>query len=489
MATGKDPQVRVPGKGPAPVPVPVPGTGDLPVLPGPHSPSHDAASRLRAAYEQDRRPSVGTRRRWLNAIDAALRDRREEFFAAERADLNKPEVETLMTEIRLCRDEARFMARRVGRWMRPRRVRASLLTFPSRQRIVPEPRGVVLVIGTWNYPIRLTVGPVLAALAAGNRVVLKPSERAPATSSALKALFAAAVGDDVVTVAEGGRETAESLLAEPFDMIFYTGGEAGGRAVMQAATRRLTPVVLELGGKSPCIVHESANVAAAARRIAWGKFLNAGQTCLAPDFVCVHASVYDAFVRELEAAVRRSFPSHDVLARDSARVVGAAEFDRLEALVTPGAIRVGAPDRERLVVPPTLIPGAGWDHPAMQHEIFGPVLPILRYDDRAALVRTLESRPTPLAVYVFAEDRRAIEWFAAATTSGAFVANDTIRHLANFRLPFGGRGASGFGRYAGYFGFETFSHMRPEVVRATWFTAFDLAPPYGKLAKRLLRWM
>lgn len=446
-------------------------------------------SRLRAAFERDRRPSAKARRAALDAISRALHERRDALCAAGRADLNKPEVETLLTEVHICRDEARFIRRRVAGWMRPRQVGGSLLTFPSRQRIVPEPRGVVLILGTWNYPILLTVAPVLAALAAGNRVVLKPSERAPATAAVLRELFAAAVGDDMVTVVEGGRNVAEALLAQPLDLIFFTGGRVTGRAVMQAAAAQVTPVVLELGGKSPCIVHQSANIQAAARRVVWGKFLNAGQTCLAPDFVCVHASVYDAFVNAMETAVRRSYPTQAVLERDSARLIGAAEFDRIEGLVTPGAVRVGTPDRARLISPPTLIPGATWDHPAMRDEIFGPVLPILRYDDPVALARELRSRPAPLAVYLFAEDRAAVEEFSAATASGAFVVNDTVRQLSNFRLPFGGVGASGFGRYAGYFGFETFSHMRPVVVRSSRFLFLDLSPPYGRLAKRLLRWL
>jgi aldehyde dehydrogenase (NAD+) len=447
-------------------------------------------ARLRAAQARDRVPSQIQRRKWLRAIAVALHDRRDALYAAARADLNKPEIETLLSEVWLCREEAGLMHGELGRWMRGDRVLPTWLTFPSRNRIVPEPRGVVLVLGPWNYPIRLAVAPVLAAIAAGNRVILKPSERAPATAAALKSFLADTVGDDVVTVVEGGRDVGQALLREAFDLIFFTGSASGGRAVLRAAADRATPVVLELGGKSPAIVHQTANIATAARRIAWGKCLNAGQTCVAPDFVCVHDSVHDAFVAELSDVLRRSYPDQDALTRDYSRMIGADDFDRIERLVPPqGATRFGTPDRERLISPPTIITGHGWDQPAMQEEVFGPVLPILRYGDTAALLHELRTRPSPLAVYLFAEGRDTAEAFRQATSSGAFVVNDVIRHLSNLRLPFGGVGGSGFGRYHGRYGFETFSHMRTVVERSSRLRLFDLAPPYREMAARLLRWL
>jgi aldehyde dehydrogenase (NAD+) len=456
--------------------------------------ARDLVERLRAAQARDGWPDAALRRRWLLAVARALHERRDALYAALRADLNKPEIESLFTEVRLCRDEAGFMARAVDRWMRQRRVRGNLLMFPSRAGIVPHPRGVVLVIGPWNLPVRLAVGPVLAALAAGNRVVLKPSERAPATSAALRDLFGSAVGDEVVAVAEGGRDVAEALLAQPFDLVFYTGGTAAGRAVYRAAAAQGIPAVLELGGKSPAVVHASARIGVAARRIAWGKFLNAGQTCVAPDFVCVHRSVFDEFARAVEAQVRRSFPDQATLERDCARMIGPDAFDRAEALVVgdgmkPRIVRIGTPDRARLISPPTLLLDAGWDHPAMQEEIFAPVLPVLRYEDDRALMVRLRELPSPLATYLFAEDGVAIGVYERGTHAGAFVVNDTVRHLSNLRLPFGGVGASGFGRYHGYHGFETFSHMRPVVERSSLASPFELAPPYGALAQRLLRWL
>ncbi|HVZ47880.1 MAG TPA: aldehyde dehydrogenase family protein [Gemmatimonadaceae bacterium] len=450
----------------------------------------EVVARLRDAQSREPHPSVATRVAWLRAIDEALGRQANALCAAERTDLNKPEVETQLTEISLCRAEARFLGRRLAGWARPRRVRSALLMFPSRSRVMPEPRGVVAVFGTWNYPILLCLRPVLAALAAGNRVVLKPSERAPATSRALRELLQAAVGDDVVAVVEGALPESQELLRQRFDLLFYTGGAGGGRAVMRAAAEQLTPVVLEMGGKSPAIVVPGADLRVTAERIAWGKFLNAGQTCVAPDFVCVPDGLHDAFVVELLSALRRFYPDAATLARDYSKVAGRDLFDRLSALAAaPGAVQVGEPDPARLTLPPTVIPRSGWDDPAMRDEIFGPVLPVVAYADLGELLATLRARPSPLAVYLFGGDAATIERVRTGTRSGAIMVNDTVRHLSNPRLPFGGVGASGFGRYHGWYGFETFSHFRPVVERPLWFRLFDLFPPYGAYAERVRRWL
>jgi aldehyde dehydrogenase (NAD+) len=445
-------------------------------------------ARLREARQRDPQPSVDVRVGWLTSLADEIQRRRDALCDAVRADLNKPEFETDLTEVNLCRDEARFAARHLAAWARPRRVGGSLLLFPARSALVPEPRGVVAVFGTWNYPIRLALGPVIAALAAGNRVLLKPSERAPHTGAALAELLRAAVGDDVVESVVGDVETAKAILRERFDLFFYTGGPGGARAVMRSAAEHLVPVVLEMGGKSPAIIHASANWAAAVERIAWGKFLNAGQTCVAPDYVCVPRDSHDRFVADLTATLQRFYPDGGTLARDYSRTIDAAHFDRLVALAeSPRTVSVGTRERERLLFPPTLLPGAGWRDPAMQEEVFGPVLPIVPYEDYRTLLATISARPSPLALYVFAEDVRAAELARVSTRSGAFMVNDTIRHLSNFNLPFGGVGESGFGRYHGWFGFETFSHFRPVVSRSSRFRMFDVHPPYGPFAERVRR--
>lgn len=458
-----------------------------------------AVRRLRAAQERTPVPAVAERVAWLAGVERALDERRDALFAALRADLNKPEIETLLSEVKLCRDEARLMRRKLPRWMRGERVTSNWLTFPAKTRLMPHPRGVVLVLGPWNYPVRLAVAPVLAALAAGNRVILKPSERAPETSRALRDLFAQTVGDDVVTVIEGGRDVAEALLDQLFDLVFFTGSTATGRAVQQRAAAQGAPLILELGGKSPAIVHPTANLQVAARRITWGKFLNAGQSCIAPDFVCVHETRHDAFVAALEVEMRAAYPDQASLQDGYSRIVAPADFDRLEALVAAGAsgapnggrppIRTGVPDRERLIVPPTVLPGVTRDHPAMRAEIFGPILPVLPYRDDQELMGWLRTMPAPLATYLFSDDRATGEVFERGTVSGAFVVNDVVRYLSNLRLPFGGVGASGFGRYHGWYGFEAFSHIRPVVTRRSWFSLFDLRPPYGEQGRHLLRWL
>jgi aldehyde dehydrogenase (NAD+) len=457
------------------------------VTPGP---PQEVVTRLRDAQARERIVPVAARCEALRRIRAELLARLPAIYAAARADLNKPEFETLMTEVNLCRDEARLMERKLPRWTRPRRVAPSWVTWPSRAQIVPEPRGVVLVIGTWNYPLRLTLGPVLAAIAAGNRVVVKPSERAPAMSGQLRELLAATVPPDLVTVVEGDHETAQALLREQFDLVFYTGGSAVGRLVMQAAAANGTPTVLELGGKSPCIVDATAKLDVAAKRIAWGKFLNAGQTCIAPDFVCVHESVRNQFLALLTAEIRRSYPSQAVLERDYSRMVSQREYERFRTMgARPDATRFGDLDESRLLVPPTLIPEVTWDDPVMQGELFGPVLPVVAYRDREEVTRRLADLPSPLTVYLFSESRESADYFRARTASGAFVVNDVIRHLSNLRLPFGGVGGSGFGAYHGRHGFEAFSHLRAEMQRSTRFSLFETSPPYGEFARRVMRWL
>ncbi|MBN1769961.1 MAG: aldehyde dehydrogenase family protein, partial [Deltaproteobacteria bacterium] len=388
-------------------------------------------------------------------------------------------------------DEATHAVRHLERWAAPRRAPTPWIHLPGSSRIEPEPRGAVLILGPWNYPVQLLLVPLVGALAAGNAVVLKPSEVAPRSSAACAALVRETFGEEEVAVFEGGAETAQALLERRFDYLFFTGGERVGRIVMQAAARHLTPLTLELGGKSPCLVDRSADPVRAARRIAWGKFFNAGQTCVAPDYVLVHRELRARLVAELCAAVWEFYGAEPRRSPDLARIVSERHTARLAALIPARPACGGEVVVEERYVAPTVVDGVGWDDPLMAEEIFGPLLPVLEYDDLDDAIRRVAARPQPLALYVFASDEGFVERALRGIASGGACVNDTMRHVTTQHLPLGGVGASGFGRYRGRAGFETFSHLR-SVMRRGW--SFDpglVFPPYRVPLARLralLRW-
>lgn len=327
--------------------------------------------------------------------------------------------------------------------------------------------------------------PLVDALAAGNTVMLKPSDYSRATSQVLEEIISECFEPDYVCTIQGGREENQSLLDEKFDYIFFTGSKAVGHVVMEKAAKYLTPLTLELGGKSPCIVDESANLALAARRIVFGKFLNAGQTCVAPDYVCVHASIHDDFIRLLTAEIRRQYPSPD----DIGKIINEKHFNRLKGLVDPSKVVYGGKaSAPTLQIEPTVLDDVSWDDPVMQEEIFGPLLPVLIYEDYPSLMKIIQSRPTPLAFYLFSRNNAHIADWKYALPFGGGCLNDTVVQLSNDRLPFGGMGASGMGQYHGKYGFETFSHTKGLLDKKEW---LDLPMRYNnensRLNSRLLR--
>jgi aldehyde dehydrogenase (NAD+) len=357
---------------------------------------------------------------------------------------------------------------------------------------VREPLGVALVIAPWNYPVHLLVLPMAAAIAAGNCVVGKPSELAPATSAALARLAASHLDPRAVAVVEGGATETQALLEERFDTIFYTGNAAVGRLVMEAAARHLTPVTLELGGKSPALVDAGADLEVAARRIAWGKFLNAGQTCVAPDYVLVHRAAEHELVDRLAAKIERFYGPDPRRSPDYARIVSDLHFDRLGALLSASSAHVavgGTSTRAQRYVAPTLLTGVDRDDPVMQDEIFGPVLPVVGVDGIDDAVRFVAGRPKPLALYVFSRSQRTVERVLAATSSGSVGVNCTVQQLAVPGLPFGGVGASGMGAYHGRHGYETFSHRRSVLAKPARPDPPVLYPPYGRVARWVLKRM
>jgi len=429
----------------------------------------------------------------LERLEAALQQRSDAVLSALAADLGKPAVEAfyelvaVQSELRLCR-------RRVQRWMAPQRVGVPLSLQPGQADVIQEPLGCVLIIGPWNYPFHLCLQPLVSALAAGNTAVLKPSEHAPATAALIAELIAAAFPDGTVQVVQGDGAVAEALLQERFDHIFFTGGERVGRLVMAAAARHLTPVTLELGGKSPAVVLGDADLTVTARRLVWGKTLNAGQTCIAPDYLLVQRPIAEALIAQMAQRIDQCFGADPLQSPDLARIVNQAQYARLSALLEGARQRGqilhgGQCDAEARRIAPTLIRVDSLDDPLMQEELFGPLLPVLAVDDLEQAIQRINQRPKPLALYLFTGDRRHQRTLLQRTSSGGVGLNDVVLQAGVPELPFGGVGASGMGAYHGKAGFDTFSHRRSVLRRPFRLDAPFRYPPYAgrlPLVRRLL---
>lgn len=426
------------------------------------------------------------RRERLLELRAAIEASEKPLLDALHADLRKNPHEAYAAEIGYTLGEIRHALRHLGRWIRPQRRRAPWLVWPATAEVRHVPLGVALIIGPWNYPLQLLLTPLVSAIAAGNTAVLKPSELAPHSSGVIAEMIRRCFQPEFAAVIEGGRETSEALLAEKFDKIFFTGGTAIGRQVMAAAARHLTPVTLELGGKSPCIVAADAPVETTARRIVWGKFMNAGQTCVAPDFVLAHRDVAARLVDAMKSALREFYGDDPQQSADYGRIINRRHFERLAALLDGG--RHDAAD---LYLAPTILQDVSWDSPVMKEEIFGPILPVMVYDEIDEVLRKLRDMPPPLALYLFTNDRAMTEKVLAGTRSGGVCVNDTISHIIGRDLPFGGVGDSGMGACHGRAGFECFSHQRAVMRRSSGMDPdFRYPPPKASLAmlKRMMRW-
>ncbi|MGG3840697.1 aldehyde dehydrogenase [Paenibacillus thiaminolyticus] len=434
-------------------------------------------------YREGRTRDVKERRAALIRLADRVRGMEQDITAALRQDLGKSASEAYMTEIGIVLEEARLAARRVSRWAKPRRAKTALTHLGSRGMIVPEPYGSALIIAPWNYPFQLALAPLIGAIAAGNTAVLKPSELTPHTGAVLERLVRETFDPGHVTVVQGDAETARQLLAWPFDYIFFTGSVPVGKLVMEAAASRLIPVTLELGGKSPCIVHHDADMKLAARRIAFGKWTNAGQTCVAPDYVYVHQSRRDELIRELERTVGQFFGPRPLDSEEYASIVSERHWERLHGFLDNGRIAFGGEsDRKRLRLAPTVMTEADWSSPVMQEEIFGPILPILTYESYEDAEQAILDRPKPLALYLFTADRALQQRVVRQLSFGGGCINDTLMHLATPYLPFGGVGESGIGSYHGVHSFNTFSHRKSVLYQTT---AFDFSFRYPDAARRL----
>jgi aldehyde dehydrogenase (NAD+) len=444
-------------------------------------------ARQREWFERGATRDLGFRDAALAALGRAVVRFEPRILEALRADLRKSEFEAQMTEIGLVLGEIRHARRNLRRWAKPRRVGTPLALWPGRCRVHPSPRGVCLIIAPWNYPFQLALAPLVSALAAGDCAVVKPSELAPATSEIVAALIADAFPAEHVAAVQGGVEASAALLGLGFDLIFFTGSAAVGRAVMRAAAERLTPVVLELGGKSPCVIDSTADLEVTARRVAFGKLLNAGQTCVAPDYALVQAEVHDAFVAALRRAVTEMYGARPQESPDYARIVNRRHFDRVSRLLSGAEIAFGGEtDAADLYVAPTALVRVAGDAPCMQEEIFGPILPVLPYGDADEAIRFVNARPAPLALYAFTRDRRLADRLLGEIAFGGGCVNDTIMHLANPDLPFGGVGQSGLGACHGRAGFDAFSHEKSIVHRPF---ALDFRLRYAPATATKMRWL
>jgi aldehyde dehydrogenase (NAD+) len=428
----------------------------------------------------------------LQKLKQAIAANEQEICAALARDLGKPEFEAVISETAFVIREIEFNCRHLRRWAAPQRVKSSLLNYPSTATVSSEPLGIALIVGPWNYPVQLIFSPLVAALAAGNCALLKPSELAVHTSAVVNRLISEAFDPDHVCVVEGGPEISQRLLEKRFDVIFFTGSTRVGRLVMQAASRYLTPVILELGGKSPAIVDVDADLDIAARRIVWGKFFNAGQTCVAPDYLLVHIDVKAALLERMVAQISQFYGADPKLSPDYARIINEANVTRLAAYLADGEIVTGGHvDSAERYLAPTLLDGVSWQAPVMQEEIFGPILPVLSFSGQDDVVELVGRHAPPLALYYFSRDSEKQRRIMAAQAFGGGCINDTIVHLSEHYLPFGGVGTSGLGRYHGKAGFEAFSHCKSVLRRGTWLDLPLRYPPYsGKLKwlKTLFKW-
>lgn len=431
---------------------------------------------------------IAFRKQALKSLRDSILRHEKELLEAIKTDLGKSSTEAYMCEVGLTLSTIRYTLKHLSRWARTRRMPTPLTNFHSRSMIVQEPYGVVLVMSPWNYPVLLSLEPLIGAIAAGNTVVLKPSAYSANTSNIIAQVIEETFDSAYVSVIKGGREANQSLLEEKFDYIFFTGGVNVGKLVMQKASAHLTPITLELGGKSPCIVERSADLQIAARRIVFGKFLNCGQTCIAPDYILVEKTIHDEFVKHLIKELTLMY-GEDILTNPNyGKIINRKHYDRLLGLITQQKIVFGGKhDEETLRIEPTILDHVTGDDAVMQEEIFGPLLPILSVSDMDEAYHFVQSRPHPLALYLFTNNAGVEKRFLTQVPFGGGCINDTIIHIATKNLPFGGIGNSGMGRYHGKYTFDTFSHEKSVVKKYTWLDLHMRYQPYTRWKEKLIR--
>lgn len=444
-------------------------------------------------FESGKTINVDYRIKNLKKLNDIIKKNEDKILNELKKDLGKSNFEGYVTEVGILYDDINFHIKNVKKWSSEEKRKSPIVYYPSKSYIYKEPYGVTLIIGPFNYPFQLVIAPLIGAISAGNTAIIKPSENSRNIALLLEKLINENFPEEYLRVVNplGGKETVSLLLDKPFDYIFFTGSVRVGKLVMQKAAQHLTPVTLELGGKSPCIVDFDAKLKLAAKRIVWGKFLNAGQTCVAPDYLCVHKSVKDELLKLIINEIRIQFGENVRNSEDYPRIVNKSSLERLSGYLNDGKIYYGGNiDEDNLYMEPTLIIKPDLNSPLMSDEIFGPILPILVYEDLDNVIKFINHREKPLALYYFSESKKKIKYVLTSTTSGGVTINDTIIHVANPNLPFGGVGNSGVGKYHGKESFETFTHNKSVMKRGT-FIEFNIrfAPYKNKLnlVKRIMK--
>ncbi|MBR2386430.1 aldehyde dehydrogenase [bacterium] len=432
--------------------------------------------------------SVEFRLDYLKKLKLEIKNKEKEIALALNKDLGKSEYEAYMTEIGLTLSEISYFLKNLKKLAKDKIVKTPITNFHSKSIIKSTPYGNVLIISPWNYPFLLSIETLIDALSAGNTIILKPSAYAPNVSSIIKEIVENVFKSEYVAVVEGGREENKALLDMKFDYIFFTGSQNVGKEVLRKASEHLTPATLELGGKSPCIVDETANIKLSARRIVFGKFLNCGQTCVAPDYILCHKDIKEKLVEEIKKQIKTQFGAKPLENKNYGKIINPKHYNRLFDLIDEEKVVVGgnfAP--QTLQIEPTVLDNINWNDEIMQDEIFGPILPILTYDNLDYAIENIESRPRPLALYIFSSNKENIKKVTEKCRYGGGCINDVVLHLATSNMPFGGVGESGMGNYHGKFGFDTFSHKKSILDKKNWFDLPMKYQPYNKIFGALLK--
>lgn len=425
----------------------------------------------------------------LKQLQRFLTENEKSLLQALKSDLNKHPSEARLTELQFLQSDIKQTIKALPKWSKPRKVGNPLLAWPAKSQLVPEPLGIVLILGAWNYPLQLLLAPLIAAIAAGNCAVIKPSEHATATADLLARQLPDYLDNAAIKIVAGAVDESQQLTALPFDHIFYTGGENAAKAIMAAAAKNLTPVTLELGGKSPAVILADAPIQVAARRIIWGKFLNAGQTCIAPDYVLVEDSVKEPLIAAMQQELISFYGEDPQHSSDYGRSIHRQHWQRLTQMLEGENVIIGGDsDKSERYIAPTIVDGVKDGSALMQEEIFGPILPIITIKSAADAIEEIRRHPKPLALYAFSNNQRLLDLFTQQVSAGNVCYNDTLMFMLNDELPFGGVGRSGMGRYHGKWGFDTFSHLKPVMKRSFRFDVALRYPPYNKLKDKILSW-
>jgi aldehyde dehydrogenase (NAD+) len=451
---------------------------------------HKLHSKQQAFFNSNQTLDIDFRITQLKKLKKVLKENEESLYKAIYEDFGKSAFETYISELSLVYHEINIFLKNIKRWSRRVKVSSRIVNFPARSYIITEPLGITLVIGAWNYPFQLSLVPAITSLAAGNTVILKPSELPARSSKVMAEIINGNFPDEYFSVVEGGARQTTELLKYRFDKLFFTGSVHVGKIVYAAAARHLTPVTLELGGKSPTFVLADCDIKISAKRIVWAKFLNAGQTCVAPDYVLVDKSVEEKFLEAVRNEIEKYYHINGSPGENYLRIIDLAHFDRLTNLIDKEKIYCGGyASRENLLIDPTILNNVSFDDEVMKEEIFGPVLPVITFENPDEAIRKVKERPRPLACYVYSKNRKLINRILREVSFGGGAVNDSVMHFANSNLPFGGIGLSGMGSYHGKAGFDTFSHHKSILDKSYWLEPPLKYPPYSKRKLKVIKWL